>query len=135
MPISARESAVEPRLDAPAQSMPAPATPSPAVATAPTLSTPEKAEAPGMDQIARIEEKAARIEEKFARTEALMQRVETAATGLSDVARRSDVDALRERVERLPGFAALVVTAIIASVLTAALTIAVIRFLPAIAAI
>lgn len=88
-----------------------------------------------MDQIARIEEKAARIEEKFARTEALMQRVETAATGLSDVARRSDVDTLRERVERLPGFSGLVVTAIITSILTAALTIAVIRFLPAIAAI
>lgn len=87
-----------------------------------------------MDQLGRIEEKAARIEEKFARTEALMQRVETASASLGDVARRSDVERLTDRVGKLPGFSALVATALITSVVTAALFVVIMRFLPGILA-
>lgn len=84
------------------------------------------------DQLARIEDKTARIEDKYARSEALLSRVEEkvegAATRMNDAARQSDLAALRgevrginERVRKVPGTGALIVTAVITSVLTVAL--------------
>jgi polyhydroxyalkanoate synthesis regulator phasin len=96
-----------------------------------------------VDQLSRIEDKAARIEEKYARTETLMQRVQDkveAATGrMSEAALQSDlvvvrerVDELARRVRRLPGLNSLVFTALVTSLLTAALTVAAIKYLPGI---
>ncbi len=89
---------------------------------------------PGLDQLARIEEKAARIEEKYARSEALLLRVEMkveTATGVTgELARQADLAALSTRVARLPGFGALILTALLAAVGSAGLIIAVMRFLP-----
>lgn len=85
-----------------------------------------------LEQLSRIEDKTSRIEEKYARTEALLLRVEdkvelaTSRTG--ELAKQSELAALAGRVRSLPGFGALIVTAIIAAVLAAALTIAVLRY-------
>lgn len=87
------------------------------------------------DQLARIEDKCSRIEDKYARSEALLSRVEDKVDGaagrMSEAARQSDLAALRnemrgltERTRRLPGTGALVLTAVIAAVLTVALMIA-----------
>ncbi|MBB5763764.1 hypothetical protein HNR01_003399 [Methylorubrum rhodesianum] len=90
------------------------------------------------DQLARIEDKTARIEDKYARSEALLSRVEekveSASTRMNDAARQADLSSLRsevrtlsDRVGRLPGTGALVLTAIITAVLTVALMVAVQR--------
>ncbi|GEP00130.1 hypothetical protein GCM10007887_08340 [Methylobacterium haplocladii] len=90
------------------------------------------------DQLARIEDKTARIEDKYARSEQLLSRmeekIEGATTRMNEVARQSDLAALRgevrginERVKRSPGTGALILTAIITSVLTVVLTVAVQR--------
>ena len=90
------------------------------------------------DQLARIEDKCSRIEDKYARSEALLSRVEDkmegAATRMNEAARQSDLAALRtetralsERTRRLPGSGALVLTAVITSVLTVVLMVAVQR--------
>lgn len=83
------------------------------------------------DQLSRVEDKAARIEEKFARIENLMQRVEHAALNLEDVARRTDVERLSDRVSRLPGFGALIAAGFVSAFVTAAIIIAVMRYAPA----
>lgn len=119
---------IEPMLDKPASSSPASSAPTSPTFAAPVTTAAPASEMPAFSQLARIEEKAARIEEKFARTESLMLRVETAASGLSDVARKSDVDALAERVRRLPGFMALVVTSLITSAITAGAVVALFRY-------
>jgi hypothetical protein len=86
------------------------------------------------DQLARIEDKAARIEEKYARSEALLLRVESkveTATGVTgELARQVELSALADRVRRLPGYGALIFTAILAALGSAALLIAVARYLP-----
>lgn len=99
-------------------------------------------ERPGAsEQLARLEDKAARIEEKLARSESNTQRVvdrfELASARMGEVALQSDLAAVRaeiagigKRVRGLPGFTALVYTAVITAVLTSALTVAVMRFLP-----
>ena len=90
------------------------------------------------DQLARIEDKAARIEDKYARSEALLSRVEEKVEGASarmnESARQADLASLRgevrgmaDRVARLPGTGALVLTALITSVLTVALMVVVQR--------
>lgn len=90
------------------------------------------------DQLARIEDKTARIEDKYARSEALLSRmeekIEGASTRMNEVARQSDLGALRgevrsinERIKRSPGTGALVLTAIITSVLTVVLMVAIQR--------
>jgi hypothetical protein len=104
--------------------------PQPAAAlTVVSAQTPSSPDAPGFSQLARIEEKAARIEEKFARTESLMQRVETSASNLGDLARKSEVDALSERVNRLPGFKALMVTSLVTSVVTALFVVILFKYI------
>lgn len=84
------------------------------------------------DQLARIEEKTARIEEKFARSETLFLRLqstfEDAMSEFGGLARRSDVTAIETRVRRIPGFGALVVVAVLAAVLSAAATVAALKF-------
>lgn len=91
------------------------------------------------DQLARIEDKTARIEEKYARSEAVLQRVGDkvdAATGrMGEVALQSDLKAVRAelhtvaaRVRRLPGLNALVATAIVTALLSAAITVAVLKY-------
>jgi hypothetical protein len=130
-------SQIEPMLDKlSGASQPQPS--SPLVAVAPLAAPPAvavvaaqataSADTPSFSQLARIEEKAARIEEKFARTESLMQRVETAASNLGDLARKSDVDALSDRVNKLPGFKALLVTSLITSVVTAFFVVLLFRY-------
>ena len=87
------------------------------------------------DQLARIEDKAARIEDKYARSEALLSRVEEkvegATTRMNESARQADLAALRsevrginERVRKVPGAGALILTALITSVLTVVLLLA-----------
>jgi hypothetical protein len=126
-------SRIEPMLDKlSGASQPQPSSPSvavapPAVAVVAAQAT-ASADTPSFSQLARIEEKAARIEEKFARTESLMQRVETAASNLGDLARKSDVDALSDRVNKLPGFKALLVTSLITSVVTAFFVVLLFRY-------
>lgn len=91
------------------------------------------------DQLARVEEKTARIEEKFARTEALLQRVEAkmdSATGrMAESARQADLSAVREQVtalsrvvRNLPGLTSLVAVAIVTSLLTSAITLALMKY-------
>jgi len=120
---------------------PAAATVAPAPAQVPAIG---KAELPAAsavnhaDQLARIEDKAARIEDKYARSEALLSRVEdkveNASSRMNEAARQADLASLRsevrgmaDRINRLPGTGALVLTALITAVLTVALMVAVQR--------
>lgn len=84
------------------------------------------------DQLARIEDKVARVEEKYARSEALLLRVEDRVehtTGVtSGLARQDELERLVARVGRLPGFGALIATAIIAAVLAAIFVVLAQRF-------
>jgi hypothetical protein len=93
----------------------------------------------GVDQLSRIEDKAARIEEKYARAEALLQRLEAsvgaATSRMHHVASHADLMAVRDqvtataaRVRRLPGLTALALTAIVTSLLTAALVLVLQRY-------
>ena len=122
-----------------------PAAPPPAASAPasppPTVGRPEPLPAAPVnhaDQLARIEDKAARIEDKYARSEALLsrveERVEAATARMNEGARQADLASLRgevrgmaERVNRLPGTGALVLTALITAVLTVALMVAVQR--------
>lgn len=85
-----------------------------------------------LEQLARIEDKVARVEEKFARSEALLLRVEDRvehATGVTgELARQSDLDALAKKVDRLPGFGTLLLTALIAGILAAVFTVLATRY-------
>ncbi|HEX8164868.1 MAG TPA: hypothetical protein VF601_03660 [Beijerinckiaceae bacterium] len=116
------------------------------VPPAPPASVPTYAEEPPrtdfarLDQLSRIEEKTARIEEKYARTETAMQRVqdkvEAAMGRMSNAAQQSDlvivrerIDELARRVRRLPGLNALVFTAFVTAILTAALVLAAQKYL------
>ncbi|HEX2726246.1 MAG TPA: hypothetical protein VHN20_10535, partial [Beijerinckiaceae bacterium] len=93
----------------------------------------------GLDQLSRIEDKTARIEEKYARAEALLQRVEAsveaATSRMHHVASQADLMAVRDQVtatatyvRRLPGLTALALTAIVTSLLTAALVLVLQRY-------
>jgi hypothetical protein len=93
------------------------------------------------DQLARIEDKTARIEEKYARSEAILQRVgstvEAATSRMNEVASQSELAALRSevsamaaRVRGLPGKTALVAVALVTSLLTAAIVLVLMRYLP-----
>lgn len=90
-------------------------------------------------QLSRIEEKTARIEEKYARSEALLLRmgdkVDAATARMSEVARQTDLAALREevtalsqRVRGLPGVGTLFVLTVLAIVLTSAATVVALRY-------
>ena len=92
-----------------------------------------------LDQLSRIEEKAARIEEKYARTEALLlrveEKVEKSTSRTSELARQSDLAAVRaqmnavsDRVQRVPGLASLLLVALLAAVIGAGLTVAALRY-------
>lgn len=85
-----------------------------------------------LDQLARIEDKVARVEEKFARSEALLLRVEDRVehtTGVAGgLARQEEMERLNGRVGRLPGFGALIATAVIAAVLAAVFVVLAQRF-------
>jgi hypothetical protein len=126
--------------------IPPTSSPAPSAAVTPVPPAPSvgKAELPASgaghhaDQLARIEDKTARIEDKYARSEALLSRVEekvdSASARMNDAARQADLSSLRsevrtlsDRVGRLPGTGALVLTAIITAVLTVALMVAVQR--------
>jgi hypothetical protein len=84
------------------------------------------------EQLARIEEKAARIEDKYARSESLLLRVqatfEDAMAEFGNLARRSDVATIEQRVGRLPGAGALFVMGIITAIITTALIFAVSKY-------
>ena len=119
-----------------------------AVETAPTVATapaePTSSTARGaIDQLSRIEDKTARIEEKYARSEALLARVgekvDTATGRMSEVALqadlaavRQDVSVLSQRLRGVPGMTALVFTSLVTALLSSALTVALLRFLPGI---
>ncbi|MBS7696599.1 MAG: hypothetical protein KF792_02870 [Chelatococcus sp.] len=119
---------------------PAPQTaPRPAPASAPQTAQPQPSaqavpasQRSGLDQLARIEEKAARIEEKFARSEALMLRLEAQiekSTGITgSLARQEDVSAVDYRVSRLPGYGALIVVAALAAIGGAVLAVILLRY-------
>jgi len=94
-----------------------------------------------LDQLSRIEDKVSRIEEKYARTEFVMQRVqdkvETAMGRMNEVALQSDLVAMRnqlaanaDRLRRVPGFGALLLTGIVTAMLAAGLVIAALRYVP-----
>ena len=100
---------------------------------------PRRVDAGDLDQLSRIEEKAARIEEKYARTEALLlrveEKVEKSTSRTSELARQSDLAALRgqvnalsDRVRRVPGFASLLVLALLAAIVGAGLTVAAMHY-------
>ncbi len=100
--------------------------------------SPQPVAAPISDQLARIEDKCSRIEDKHARAEALLTRVEDHVEGatnrMGEAARQSDLAALRtevrgisDRVRGIPGTGALILTAIITSVLTVILMVAIQR--------
>ena len=113
--------------------------PVPPESTSPTGRDAAISALPAPDQLARVEEKTARIEEKFARTEALLQRVEAkmdSATGrMAESARQADLSAVREQVtalsrvvRNLPGLTSLVAVAIVTSLLTSAITLALMKY-------
>lgn len=115
-------------------------TPAPSAA-APRMPEPAASaqEAPRLDQLSRIEDKAARIEEKYARTEALMHHVETimrdASSRSEGLAKQADLAALREqvravniRVDRLPGGATLFFFMVASAVIGALLTVLIQRY-------
>ncbi len=115
---------------------------SPAEASSPPSSDPAAPAARGaLDQLSRIEDKVARIEEKYARTEFVMQRVQDKVEGamgrMNEVALQSDLVALRnqlatasDRIRKVPGFGALMLTGIVTAVVAAVLVIAALRFVP-----
>lgn len=84
------------------------------------------------EQLARIEEKAARIEDKFARAESLLLRVqatfEDAMAEFGNLARRSDVAAIEQKIRRVPGVGAMLFFAILTGIIAAALTIAAFKY-------
>ena len=116
-----------------------PVTPASASASIAAAEAPAASAQNGLDQLSRIEDKTARIEEKYARAEALLQRVEArveaATSRMHHVASQADLMAVRDqvtataiRVRRLPGLTALASTAIVTSLLTAALVLALQRY-------
>ncbi len=132
MSDTASQSRVEPSIGAaPEARATTPPPPPAAIEPAPVAAAQPAAR---LDQLSRIEDKTARVEEKFARIENLLHRVEAAALNLEDVARRTDMEKLSGRVGRLPRFPALVAFAVVTAVLTAAITIAIIRYAPGIVA-
>jgi hypothetical protein len=123
-------------LRAAVESVPSPATPP--VGGAVEAPSPIRGER--LDQLSRIEDKTARIEEKYARTEASMlrvqDRIEAAMGRMTEAALQSDLVIVRERVDELgrrvrslPGLNALVFTAIVTSLLTAAVVLAAQKYL------
>jgi hypothetical protein len=100
---------------------------------APPSPPPAHRSTPGDDErLRRIEDKASRLEEKYARTEAMMARLEDKVLAASDrtqqLATQSDLRALSARVGRVPGFGALIVTAVLAGILAAIFTVLVLRY-------
>lgn len=92
-----------------------------------------------LDQMSRVEDKTARIEEKFARAEERMMRVESAlekatirlegATqdmNLQSV--RQDIASMRDELRRKPGAATIFIIALVAALIGAAATFAVLKF-------
>ena len=122
----------EPKLDA------AVAAPSPQP-VAMTVVTPAPEAAPKVDQLSRVEDKAARIEEKFARSEERMMRLESAleeATMRLEGATqdmnlqgvRQDIASMREDLRRKPGTATIFIIALVAALLGAAVSFALLKF-------
>ncbi|PXW60324.1 hypothetical protein C7450_104378 [Chelatococcus asaccharovorans] len=111
---------------------PAPPQPQSQSHAAPAQQAVPATQRPGLDQLARIEEKAARIEEKFARSEALMLRLEAQiekSTGITgSLARQDDIAVVHDRVRRLPGYGALIVVAALAAVGGAVLAVILLRY-------
>jgi hypothetical protein len=92
-----------------------------------------------LDQLSRVEDKTARIEEKFARSEERMMRLESAlekatirlegATqdmNLQGV--RDDLARVRDQVSRKPGAATIFIVTLVAALLGAAASFALLRF-------
>lgn len=122
----------------PASAAPSPAAASTVKPTTDKAGLSDAAPVNSSDQLARIEDKTARIEDKYARSEALLSRVEekveNASSRMNEAARQADLASLRgevrgmaDRINRLPGTGALVLTALITAVLTVALMVAVQR--------
>ena len=99
----------------------------------------------GGEPLARIEDKTSRIEEKLARSEASMQRVvdrfEVASARMNEVALQSELAAVRgevayvaRRVRGVPGLGAMLAMSVVTAVLSAAATVAVMKYAPALLA-
>jgi hypothetical protein len=122
----------EPQLEA----LPAP----PAVAAeVAAMATPPAAGGERLDLLSRVEDKTARIEEKFARSEERMMRVESAlekatirlegaSQDMNLNGLKEDVARLREDVRRKPGAATIFVVAILAALIGAGLSFALMKF-------
>lgn len=104
--------------------------------------TADRPASPLQEQLARLEDKTARIEEKLSRSEAFTARVidrfEGASLRMSEVAQQSELAAVRSetkfiarRVRGLPSFPALLLSSVATAVLTAIVTVLIIRILPA----
>lgn len=94
-----------------------------------------------LELLARLEDKTARIEEKLSRSEGTVARVidrfEASSQRMSEVAQHSELMAVRSetkfisrRVRALPGFTTLLGSSLVTAVLTAILTVLIIRFVP-----
>ncbi len=94
---------------------------------------------PKLDQLSRVEDKTARIEEKFARSEERMMRVESAlekatirlegaTQDMNLQAVKDDLARLRHTLRRTPGVVTLFVVALLAALVGAGASYALIRF-------
>lgn len=125
----------EPKLEA---TVPVPA-PAPVDVTVVAPASSARESGPKLDQLSRVEDKTARIEEKFARSEERMMRLESAlekatirlegATqdmNLQGV--RQDITSMRADIGRKPGAATIFIIALIAALLGAAASYALLKF-------
>lgn len=94
-----------------------------------------------LELLARLEDKTARIEEKLSRSEGSVARVidrfEASSHRMSEIAQQSELMAVRSetkfiarRVRALPGFTTLLGSSLVTAVLTAILTVLIIRYVP-----
>lgn len=92
-----------------------------------------------IDQLSRVEDKAARIEEKFARSEERMMRLESAlekatlrlegaTQDMNMQGVRQDITAMREDLRRKPAAATIFIIALVASLIGAAVSFALLKF-------
>ncbi|MGL4439075.1 MAG: hypothetical protein ACRCUE_07380 [Bosea sp. (in: a-proteobacteria)] len=129
----------EPKLEDAVVTPPAVPVPEPVAVTIAVPVAPVQGAVPKLDQLSRVEDKTARIEEKFARSEERMMRLESAlekatirlegATqdmNLQGV--RQDIASMREDLRRKPGSATIFIIALVAALLGAAASFALLKF-------
>jgi hypothetical protein len=144
MSEKAKQSRTEPSLETVAKeaevllaSLPTPKADLPVLPAA----SPGPSGAPAFDQLSRMEDKLSRIEEKSARQEAMLNRtqdgleraaarVEAAAKSVDAAELAAEVAALRARIEKIPGFPALLMGAGVTALVTVALFILLVVLFP-----